>query len=131
MTCEQCGKELTGRELRFCSDPCRERFWTEARKRGAALGKGLDALLPGKGNGKRKGKIHAALVIGNPRLEPIMLAIQARKKMTSLELHELTGSMAIHSDIAEIRERGYPISPAKYVGKSAAGRKIYEYSWEA
>lgn len=35
--CAQCSKPLIGRQARFCSDPCRNDHWNNARKRGEML----------------------------------------------------------------------------------------------
>lgn len=46
---------------------------------------------------------------------------------TSLELSIATGSVAPHTDVSELRANGIQVN-CKYVGKSALGRKVYEYS---
>ena len=50
---------------------------------------------------------------------------------TTQELQELTGSMAVHSDVAELKANGIKVLPAKYIGKSSGGRKVYLYSLES
>ena len=90
-----------------------------------ALGRGLESLLPQK----PKGKAHFGEVVGNPRLEPLLNAIISRKEMTSAELQSINGSMAIATDMSNIRLKGYPISDAEYIGK-VNGRKVYRYRWE-
>src|SRR5512139_695438 len=53
MLCEcGCKEELTGRQKRFRHDSHRAKYWSDARKRGAALGQGLSELIPPKPNGK-------------------------------------------------------------------------------
>jgi len=113
MKCAGCWRELTGRQKKWHSDACKNEFYTLARRKGAA-----------------KGHAHPRAVVGNPNLEPLLMAIMARKVMTSAEFQAITGSMAIATDLSNIR-RHYPqLSEAKYVGKSSTGRKIFKYSWE-
>lgn len=121
-----CGQKLAGRALRFATDECRERYWSEARVRGAAFppGKDLAEPLPPKGRG------HFCDVIGNPRLEPLMLALHRQGVMTSQELQAITGSMCIATDISNIRAKGYPVSKGKLSRVTDTGRKVYEYRWE-
>ena len=114
MKCEcGCGQELTGRQKRFVNDKHRAQWWTLARRKGAA-----------------KGHAHAREVIGNPNLEPLLMAIMARKVMTSAELQAITGSMAIATDLSNIR-RHYPqLSEAKYL-HTKNGRRVFEYTWNS
>ena len=111
--CEcNCGEELTGRQKRFRNDKHRAKFWTTARRKGAATG-----------------HAHHRWVIGNTHLEPLLMAIMSRKIMTSLELQRITGSMSIGTDLSNIR-RYYPqLSRAKYLRKNENGKKVYQYSW--
>lgn len=46
---------------------------------------------------------------------------------SSAEIQRKTRSMAVHTDIHELRCNGVNVSPALYYGKSRAGRKIYRY----
>ena len=114
MKCAGCWRELTGRQKKWHSDECKNEFYTLARRKGAA-----------------KGHAHAREVIGNTNLEPLLMAIMARKVMTSAEFQAITGSMAIATDLSNIR-RHYPqLSEAKYVGTNEKGRRVFKYRWEA
>lgn len=47
--------------------------------------------------------------------------------LTTFELASAAGSVAIHSDVAELRANGLDID-CQYEGKTAHGRRIYRYS---
>jgi len=65
---------------------------------------------------------------GNPkkskRLRDTIFAL-GRSWKTSAEIQRATGSMAVHTDISDLRENGYNI-PSRYLGVTN-GRKIYSY----
>jgi hypothetical protein len=111
MKCAGCWRELTGRQKKWHSDACKNEFYTNARRKGAA-----------------KGKAHFVAVIGNPRLEPLLMALMARKVMTSAELQAVNGSMAIATDLSNIRKFYPQVSKAKYL-KTENGRRVFEYRW--
>ena len=46
----------------------------------------------------------------------------------SAEIQGFTGSMAVATDISEIRRNGYDIE-CKYVGMTDKGRKVYNYTY--
>lgn len=48
--------------------------------------------------------------------------------LTTAQIHERTGSMAVHSDIDALRANGFDIPPAIYCGKNPeTRRKMYGY----
>lgn len=46
---------------------------------------------------------------------------------TSRQLAQETGSMAVATDVSELRRSGYLV-PCEYEGKTPEGRKVYRYS---
>jgi hypothetical protein len=115
MLCEcNCGEELTGKAKRFKNDQHRAKFWTAARRKGAATG-----------------HAHFGVVIGNPRLEPLLMAIMGREVMTSAELQAITGSMCIATDMSNIRKFYPQLSEAKYLHTNENGRRVFEYTWNS
>jgi len=123
-----CKEELTGRQRRFHHDTCRNAAWSEARRRGAALGKGLDSLLPAKG----KGKPHCGHPGRSKRLARTLNVLMEAKGawITTFVIQQKTGSMKPSTDVDDLRRAGYPVSAARYVGMTDKGRKVYEYRWE-
>ena len=119
-----CGETLTGRQKRFKCDDHRARYWSNCRKAGA-LGKGLDALLP-----RKKDKPHCGNVSKSKRLRSTLAVVKELKTFTTLQLQERTGGMKVSTDIDDLRRAGYPVSMARYVRTTDAGRKVYEYRWE-
>ncbi len=67
----------------------------------------------------------------SPRLQRALDALLRAGKngLTTFDLFVATGSMAVHSDVSEIRANGYDISCAM-VGKNASGRRVYRYTLE-
>ncbi len=55
------------------------------------------------------GVIHAANIEKSRRLRLTLGPLQAPVGWTTKEIHQLTGSMAVHTDIAELRANGYDI----------------------
>ena len=70
---------------------------------------------------------HYANLKKSERLQRIMKILRDRKEHTSIEISDATGSVAVHSDIHELRQNGKRVAPAKYKGLTSAGRKIYSY----
>lgn len=89
------------------------------------LGKGLDALLPEK----QKNKPHCGHPGRSKRLAQTLSAIKDAKKITTLQLHAITGSMKASTDIDDLRRAGYPISMAKYLFTTDSGRKVFEFEY--
>ena len=75
----------------------------------------------------RKRASHAANLKRSERLQRLLRALSADYYKTTSILQAQTGSMAIHSDIHELRCEGVPVAPAKYFGKNSNGKKIYGY----
>lgn len=78
--------------------------------------------------------LFASLSPGRPtrplseRLASLVRALRgAPRGLTTLELARVNGSMAVHSDIAELRHKGYVITCARD-GKTEAGRALYRYT---
>ena len=49
---------------------------------------------------------------------------------TTLQLHKITGSLSINTDVSELRQRNVPVSSAIYLGRTSNGRKVYAYRLE-
>ena len=54
-------------------------------------------------------------------------ALRRYAPVSSLYLQQITGGVAVGSTIADLRKCGVNIPPAKYVGKTKDGNKIYLY----
>lgn len=126
MKCAGCDKQLTGRQSKWHSDDCKNAFNTEVRRR--ALGKGLSALLPGNGNGR----VHSGHPSRSRRLAKLLnLFIDSKgRRITTLDIHEATGSMKSSGDVDDLRRAGYPVSMARYVRTTDEGRRVYDYKWD-
>ena len=73
--------------------------------------------------------MHAAKLSRSPRLQRTLDVLRAHPGgCTTLELVLLTGSCAAHSDVAEIRANGIPVS-CQYE-RTANGRRVYRYRVE-
>lgn len=70
---------------------------------------------------------HAATLADSERLIVLHSILSDGLPHTTAELSERTGSMAIHSDVHELRQNGVAVGKARYVGLSQSGRKVYEY----
>jgi len=122
-----CNEMLTGKQKRFKNDTHRARYWSDMRRKGAALGKGLDALLPKK-NGKPK--------CGHPgrskRLAKTLNVFLDRRgqDITTLEIHAITNGVKVSTDIDDLRRAGYSISKAKYERTTEEGCRVYSYRYE-
>lgn len=71
---------------------------------------------------------HAADIDKSARLKKLLEILADGFEYTTAELQEKTGSMAIHTDIHELRSNGYAVK-CRYVGKQD-GKKIYSYKLE-
>lgn len=60
--------------------------------------------------------------------EIILEHMRSGKSITPAEAYELCGTLALHSRIAELRKRGYPI---RKVMMEAGGKRFGSYSLEA
>lgn len=113
MTCLQCGIELSGKQSRYCSDSCRLQFWSKARKRGA----------------EKVGTMHVGRLETCVTLQKILARLE-RGPATTLELHEVSGSMATSTDVSALNKNllgtGRQVL-CQYKGMFA-GRKVFEYS---
>jgi len=64
------------------------------------------------------------------RLAALVRALRAAPGgLSTAELARANGSMAIHSDVAELREKGFKISCARE-GRTETGRHIFRYRLE-
>lgn len=70
---------------------------------------------------------HGGIIGKSRRLDNMLDALQKHGQLTSLQLQHLTGGVAIGSTAADLRKAGANIPPAKYLGKTANGSKIYLY----
>ena len=52
--------------------------------------------------------------------------LRKRGAHTTRSLSKATGSMAVGTDVSELRQSGFEIA-CRYAGKTAEGRKVYEY----
>lgn len=71
---------------------------------------------------------HAADIDKSARLIKLLEILADGFEYTTAELQEKTGSMAIHTDIHELRSNGYAVK-CKYVGKQGNNR-IFAYKLE-
>lgn len=74
------------------------------------------------------GPSHAARLESSPRLRTLLAALlkAGDRGLTTREIFERTGSMAVHSDAAELRANGYRVSCVQE-GRTDAGRKVFVY----
>lgn len=78
---------------------------------------------------KPKNKSHA----GDPRRSDLLrqtaraLYFGRDGSATSYEIAAATGSLAVHSDIARLRELGFNISPAQTERRTEKGRRVVRY----
>jgi hypothetical protein len=70
--------------------------------------------------------MHAADLKKSSRLQNCLSAMADCLWHTTAWLQEATGSMAVHSDIAELRANNVSIE-TKYVARLSNGRKVYAY----
>lgn len=73
--------------------------------------------------------MHAAKLSRSPRLRRLRDVLEAHPDgLTTLALVQWTGSCAVHSDVAELRQNGVPVA-CEYQGKRD-GRRVYLYRIE-
>ena len=77
----------------------------------------------------RKAGMHYGDVDRCPRLKSILGLLMSRglSGATTLEIHEISGSMAPSTDVSAIRHQGYSIE-AKYERRTDTGAKVYRYT---
>jgi hypothetical protein len=64
------------------------------------------------------------------RLRQTLLYLADGNWHTTLDIQSVTGSVAVSSDVGDLRKCGYNIS-CEYQGLTENKRKIYRYRWEA
>lgn len=71
---------------------------------------------------------HAARLETSPRLRALLSALlkAGDRGLTTREIFERTESMAIHSDVSELRANGYRVA-CEGTGTTPGGRRIYRY----
>jgi hypothetical protein len=73
---------------------------------------------------------HAARLSSSPRLRALLTALlkAGDRGLTTREIFDRTGSMAVHSDCHELRENGYRIEcRSEPQGIETAGRRRFRY----
>ena len=73
--------------------------------------------------------MHFGDVDSCPRLKSILGLLMSRglAGATTLEIHEISGSMAPSTDVSAIRHQGYVID-CKYERRTDEGKKVYRYA---
>lgn len=75
--------------------------------------------------------MHAARLDSSPRLQRTLEVIRAHPGgCTTLELVLLTGSCAVHSDVAELRAEPNKIPISCRYERTVNGRRVYRYRLE-
>ena len=75
-----------------------------------------------------KMKSHAAKADKSTRLQKLLSVLQRGGIFSTARLHSATGSMAVHTDIHELRCNGYKIT-RHYIGR-VNNRSVYGYKLE-
>lgn len=75
-----------------------------------------------------KMKSHAAKADRSPRLQKLLSILKDGNIYSTARLHSATGSMAVHTDIHELRCNGYKIT-RHYIGR-VNNRSVYGYKLE-
>lgn len=74
--------------------------------------------------------MHAANAKKSKRLQATLRALRrSQRGCTTRQLARATGSVAPHSDVAEIRANGFNVS-CTYEGTTPNGRRVYRYRLE-
>jgi hypothetical protein len=60
-------------------------------------------------------------------LAKTLMCLDSEHYTPAKEIEKVTNSTAVHSDIHDLRRAGIGVAPAKYLGLSPSGRKIYGY----
>lgn len=75
--------------------------------------------------------MNAGRIESSPRLQATLAALRDRRWHTTREIAEVTGSQAVHSDVAAIRHwqriENKPPIECEYQGRTGAGAKVYAY----
>jgi len=81
---------------------------------------------------KKYRRSHAADWISSNQLQAAwkLLKQRGRTGATTLDLHNISGSLSPSTVVSNLRANGIKISPAKYIYSSANGNKIYLYKLE-
>lgn len=74
-------------------------------------------------------RIHAGKVATSKQLQDTLFLLQSGLWLSSNDIHAVTGSIAVGTDISALRANGFKIL-SRYKGLSAAHRKIWEYKWD-
>jgi len=72
--------------------------------------------------------IHFAKLSSSPRLRLLLDVLTDGKQHTTRDIFDRTGSMAVHTDISELRANGYTIV-TDCQGRNEHGRTVYSYQW--
>jgi len=78
---------------------------------------------------RKKCKHHGGNSAKSERLKPILQVLSDAAWHTTTELSKKNHSVALHSDISDLRKNGFTIH-CEYSGLSRTGRKIYKYMWD-
>lgn len=71
--------------------------------------------------------MHAAKLEKSTRLRRVKeLLLTFPEGLTTMEIATAAGSVAVHSDVAELRANGLGIE-CQYEGRTAEGRRVYRY----
>lgn len=75
--------------------------------------------------------MHHANAAKSPRLARLLGYVRSmgRHGATSLDLQQWTGSMAVSTDISELRRNGHRID-CVYEKKTPTGRKVFRYTYK-
>jgi hypothetical protein len=73
--------------------------------------------------------MRAARLSRSPRLQAVLEILSERGRIgaTTREIQLETGSVAVHSDVAELRANGLTVC-CSYDGLSERGRRVYRYA---
>lgn len=74
---------------------------------------------------------HAARIESSPRLRALLTALlkAGDRGLTTREIFDRTGSMAVHSDVHELRANGYQVG-CSGGGRTGDGRRVFRYRIE-
>jgi hypothetical protein len=70
---------------------------------------------------------HAAKIENSDRLQKVKALLSQGGIFTTARIQTETGSMAVHTDVHELRVRGVPVSRAIYLGRNGEGRRVHGY----
>ncbi len=98
-----CKNELTGKQTKFCCDPCRNRLHSGERLEGRKALSG-------------KGKMRAAKLANSSRLRKIHGLLVGGEWHTRLEIFKKTGVDNVSTAISELRKNGFEIEKRHVAG---------------